>query len=46
VTQREERHGGAVLLHSLGNAVYPQELRGADSGLVRVLEIASLPMAF
>jgi hypothetical protein len=39
VIQREERHGGAVILHSLGNAVYPRELQGADSGMVRVLEI-------
>ncbi len=39
VIQREETHGGAVILHSLGNAVYPRALKGADSGRVRVLEI-------
>jgi Bacterial capsule synthesis protein PGA_cap len=39
VIQREEIHGGALILHSLGNAVYPRALRGADSGAVRVLEI-------
>ena len=40
VIQREETHGGALILHSLGNAVYPRNLKkGADSGAVRVLEI-------
>lgn len=39
VVQREERHGGATILHSLGNAVYPEELKGADSGVVRVVEL-------
>lgn len=39
VIQREEFHGGACILHSLGNAVYPRSLKGADSGVVRVLEI-------
>ena len=39
VAQREERHGGATVLHSLGNAVYPRELKGADSGAVRVVEL-------
>ena len=39
VIQREEIHGGAFILHSLGNAVYPKELKGADSGHVRVVEI-------
>jgi poly-gamma-glutamate synthesis protein (capsule biosynthesis protein) len=39
VIQREEIHGGTVILHSLGNAVYPKELKGADSGDVRVVEI-------
>jgi poly-gamma-glutamate capsule biosynthesis protein CapA/YwtB (metallophosphatase superfamily) len=39
VLQREEFHGGAVILHSLGNAVYPRALKGADSGVVRLLEI-------
>ena len=36
VIQREEIHGGAVILHSLGNAVYPKDLKGADSGQVTV----------
>lgn len=39
VLQREEIHGGATILHSLGNAVYPRSLKGADSGKVRILEI-------
>ena len=39
VVQREERLGGATILHSLGNAVYPEELKGADSGVVRVVEL-------
>jgi len=39
VVQREEIHGGTVILHSLGNAVYPRGLKGADSGQVRVMEI-------
>lgn len=34
VLQKTERHAGAVCLHSLGNAVYPSELKGADSGIV------------
>ncbi len=34
VIQRIERHGGAVIAHSLGNAVYPKALQGADSGEV------------
>ena len=37
--QREEIHGGAMIMHSLGNAVYPRELKGADSGHVRIVEI-------
>jgi len=40
VVQREESHGGAVILHSLGNAVYPRSLSGADSGAIRTLEIS------
>lgn len=40
VIQREEIHGGALILHSLGNAVYPRSLIGADSGSVRILEVA------
>ncbi len=39
VIQREEIHGGAAILHSLGNAVYPAELKGVDSGEVRLLGI-------
>ncbi len=39
VIQREETHGGAVILHSLGNAVYPRGLSGVGSGTVRLLEI-------
>jgi hypothetical protein len=39
VIQREEIHGGTIILHSLGNAVYPRELKGADSGQVRELVI-------
>jgi hypothetical protein len=39
VLQREERHAGAIVLHSLGNAVYPRELKGADSGEVRAVEL-------
>ncbi len=39
VIQREEIHGGAHIVHSLGNAVYPRALKGGDSGAVRVLEI-------
>lgn len=34
VVQRTEGFGGAVIHHSLGNAVYPEELKGADSGVV------------
>lgn len=34
VIQRTEHHGGAVIVHSLGNAVYPSSLKGADSGVV------------
>lgn len=39
VIQREEKYGGAVILHSLGNAVYPEKLKGADSGVVRLLDV-------
>ncbi len=34
VIQRTERHDGAVIVHSLGNAVYPKSLKGADSGRI------------
>jgi hypothetical protein len=39
VIQRSEFHGGARILHSLGNAVYPKALKGADSGKVEVVGI-------
>jgi poly-gamma-glutamate capsule biosynthesis protein CapA/YwtB (metallophosphatase superfamily) len=39
VIQREEIHGGARICHSLGNAVYPKTLRGADSGCIRIVEL-------
>ena len=39
VIQREETHGGALILHSLGNAVYPRNLKGADSGIVKIFEV-------
>ena len=39
VVQRSEFHGGARILHSLGNAVYPKALKGADSGTVEIVEI-------
>lgn len=39
VVQRAEFHGGARVLHSLGNAVYPKALKGADSGTVEIVEI-------
>ncbi len=35
VVQRHEVHGGAEVAYSLGNAVYPAALKGADSGEVR-----------
>ena len=35
VVQRGERHGGALIAHSLGNAVYPEEMAGAGSGEIR-----------
>lgn len=44
VIQREEIHGGSVILHSLGNAVYPRGLKGADSGVIRVMEIGGSPL--
>jgi hypothetical protein len=39
VVQRSERHAGALIHHSLGNAVYPVELKGADGGRVVEMEI-------
>ncbi|MBK1815328.1 CapA family protein [Luteolibacter yonseiensis] len=41
VVQRGENHGGAVVFHSLGNAVYPADLKGADSGRIQVLEVGA-----
>ncbi|RYD25796.1 MAG: CapA family protein, partial [Verrucomicrobiaceae bacterium] len=41
VIQREEVHGGSVVLHSLGNAIYPKHLKGADSGKIRLLPLTS-----
>lgn len=43
VSQRDEIHGGASVLFSLGNAVYPRMLKGADSGEVREVEISCPP---
>jgi hypothetical protein len=34
VVQRTEHHGGAIIDYSLGNAVYPKTLKGADSGKI------------
>jgi hypothetical protein len=34
VIQRREVHAGATIFHSLGNAVYPKALTGADSGKI------------
>lgn len=39
VIQRDESHAGARILHSLGNAVFPTHLKGADSGAIRIVEI-------
>jgi hypothetical protein len=39
VIQREEAHSETQICHSLGNAVYPRKLKGADSGQVRMLQI-------
>lgn len=43
VIQRKEIHGGTVILHSLGNAVYPASLKGRDSGEIQVLEVGAVP---
>ena len=40
VVQRRETHGGTVIFHSLGNAIYPRTLAGAASGRVEVVEMA------
>ena len=42
VVQREEILGGTRILHSLGNAVYPQRLKGADSGVLHLLEMGGV----
>lgn len=39
VVQRTEHHAGATITHSLGNAVYPKALKGADSGEVRTFTL-------
>jgi len=41
VIQRTECHGGAVIAHSLGNAVYPKSLKGADSGEIRSFRLTA-----
>jgi hypothetical protein len=41
VIQRSEFHGGAVIAHSLGNALYPESLKGADSGEIRDFRLAA-----
>lgn len=42
VIQAEEAHAGARIFHSLGNAVYPRELKGADSGVMRVVTVPAI----
>lgn len=39
VVQREEIFAGTRIHHSLGNAVYPKSLKGADSGAVVTFQI-------
>ncbi|GAA5483277.1 CapA family protein [Haloferula sargassicola] len=41
VVQREERFAGAVVAHSLGNAVFPKGLKGMDSGRVGEWKVVS-----
>lgn len=41
VIQRSERFAGCEILHSLGNAVYPKPLKGADSGELRTIRLHS-----
>jgi hypothetical protein len=43
VIQRTESYGGAVIAHSLGNAVYPKALKGADSGELRTFRVTGRP---
>lgn len=42
VVQREEIHAGARIFHSLGNAVYPRGLKGADSGAIRRVTVPAV----
>jgi hypothetical protein len=39
VVQPTEPHAGAWVFHSQGNAVYPEELGGRDSGWIREVEL-------
>jgi poly-gamma-glutamate capsule biosynthesis protein CapA/YwtB (metallophosphatase superfamily) len=39
VIQRSEFHAGARIFYSLGNAVYPKALTGADSGKIESLQL-------
>jgi poly-gamma-glutamate capsule biosynthesis protein CapA/YwtB (metallophosphatase superfamily) len=41
VVQREEFHGGSKIVHSLGNAVYPKSLKGADSGRIQTFHLST-----
>ena len=43
VMQRCETHGGAVIAHSLGNAVYPARLGDAGSGKVAFFDLGIFP---
>jgi poly-gamma-glutamate synthesis protein (capsule biosynthesis protein) len=44
VIQRTERHAGAVIAHSLGNAVYPKSLGNAHSGEVMIFIPPARPL--
>ena len=41
VIQRSETFAGCRILHSLGNAVYPKPLKGADSGELKTIRLTS-----
>ncbi len=41
VVQREERHAGSAIVYSLGNAVYPNSLKGADSGRIQTFRLSA-----
>jgi hypothetical protein len=41
LVQRSEPYGGALIVHSLGNAVYPKSLKGADSGEIRTFRLTT-----